>query len=92
MIFKTSENAPMSSLYLAKALKQAGLPDGLLQIVHGNGEIGNQLVNHPSIKKVSLTGSVETGKKVFQASSKSFKKTSLELGGKGLLLFLMMQI
>ena len=86
-IFKTSENAPMSALYLAKAYQKAGLPDGLFQIIHGDGEIGSQLVNHPSIK-VSLTGSVETGKKVFQASSSSLKKTSLELGGKGPLIIM----
>ena len=83
MIFKTSENAPMSSLYLARAFKEAGLPDGLFQVVHGDGILGSHLVNHPSIKKISLTGSVETGKQVFHDSSKSLKRTSLELGGKG---------
>ena len=87
-IFKTSENAPMSALYLAKAYQKAGLPDGLFQVIHGHGEIGSQLVSHPSIKKVSLTGSVETGKKVFQDASLSFKKTSLELGGKGPLIIM----
>ena len=64
----------MSALYLAKAYQKAGLPDGLFQVIHGHGEIGSQLVSHPSIKKVSLTGSVETGKKVFQDASLSFKK------------------
>ena len=50
-IFKTSENAPMSALYLAKAYQKAGLPDGLFQVIHGHGEIGSQLVSHPSIKR-----------------------------------------
>ena len=50
--------------YVAKAYKKAGLPDGLFQVIHGHGEVGSQLVGHPSIKKVSLTGSVETEKSI----------------------------
>lgn len=81
-IFKPSEYTPISAYFLAKAFKTAGLPAGLFQVLQGDGEIGKKLVKHPGINKVSLTGSVPTGMKIYESSAKDLKKVSLELGGK----------
>jgi len=81
-IFKPSEQTPISAFFLAKAYKEAGLPDGLFQVVQGAGDVGKLLVEHTGIAKVSLTGSVETGKKIYSSCANSLKKLSLELGGK----------
>lgn len=82
MVFKPSELTPLTSVELGKILKEAGLPDGLFQVLHGGAELGRSLTTHPGIAKVSLTGSVETGKKVMADASASVKQVSLELGGK----------
>jgi betaine-aldehyde dehydrogenase len=81
-IFKPSEHTPVSAYFLAKAYQEAGLPDGLFQVLQGDGSVGKQLVEHPDIAKVSLTGSVPTGQKIYQSASAELKKVSLELGGK----------
>ena len=60
-IFKPSENTPLSALALAEAYKEAGLPDGLFNVVQGFGDAGAALIDHPDVAKVSLTGSVPTG-------------------------------
>ncbi|MCB1140944.1 MAG: betaine-aldehyde dehydrogenase [Leptospiraceae bacterium] len=83
MIFKPSELTPGSALELAKLCVEAGLPEGLFQVIQGDGLIAERLVKDPLIRKVSLTGSVPTGKKVMQSASTSIKPVTLELGGKG---------
>ncbi len=82
MVFKPSEFSPQGALSLAKIFKEAGLPDGVFNVVQGKGNVGEMIVNHPDIKKVSFTGSVPTGKKIFEKSAASLKKLTLELGGK----------
>ena len=82
MIFKPSEVTPLSALKLAEALSEAGLPDGVFNVIQGFGDVGAKMVAHPDIAKVSLTGSVPTGAKVAALAGEYLKKTTLELGGK----------
>ena len=82
MIFKPSEVTPLSALKLAEILSEAGLPDGVFNVVQGYGDVGAQLIAHPAVAKVSLTGSVPTGSKVAALAGEHLKKTTLELGGK----------
>ncbi|WP_434053463.1 MAG: betaine-aldehyde dehydrogenase [Roseibium sp.] len=82
MIFKPSEVTPLSALKLAEAFTEAGLPDGVFNVIQGFGDVGAKMVAHPDIAKVSLTGSVPTGAKVAALAGEHLKKTTLELGGK----------
>ena len=81
-IFKPSEMTPLSALILAEILTDAGLPDGLFNVIQGMGEVGAALTTHPEIDKVSLTGSVPTGARVMASAAESLKLVTLELGGK----------
>ncbi|MGP5068718.1 betaine-aldehyde dehydrogenase [Psychrobacter faecalis] len=83
MIFKPSEVTPLTALKLAEILTEAGLPDGVFNVVQGDYKVGEALTQHPDIAKVSFTGGVPTGKKVMaSAASSSLKDMTLELGGK----------
>ncbi|MEZ5592468.1 MAG: betaine-aldehyde dehydrogenase [Gammaproteobacteria bacterium] len=82
MIFKPSELTPLSALKLAEILRDAGLPDGVFNVLQGYGEVGALLSSHPGIAKVSLTGSVATGTRVMLGAAPTLKKVTLELGGK----------
>jgi len=82
MIFKPAELTPLSAVYLAEIYKEAGLPDGVFNVVQGDAEVGKMLTAHPDIRKISLTGEVETGKKVMAAAAGTLKHITLELGGK----------
>jgi betaine-aldehyde dehydrogenase len=82
MIFKPSEETPLTAITLAEAYKEAGLPDGVFNVVLGAGEVGQALAGHSDIAKVSFTGSVATGVKVYETAAKSLKKVTMELGGK----------
>ncbi|TQM93461.1 betaine-aldehyde dehydrogenase [Roseinatronobacter monicus] len=82
MVFKPSEVTPLSALALAEILQEAGLPDGLFNVVQGMGEVGAQLVTDPLVAKVSLTGSVPTGRKVYASAAQGIKSATMELGGK----------
>jgi len=82
VVFKPSELTPLTALQLAAILKEAGLPDGLFNVVQGRGETGRLLVEHPGIDKVSLTGSVPTGRKVMAAAGSGIRPATMELGGK----------
>jgi len=81
-IFKPAEQTPLSALKLAEIYTEAGLPDGVFNVLQGAGETGAALIEHPGVSKVSLTGSVPTGKKVMAACAAQLKKVTLELGGK----------
>ena len=82
VIFKPSEQTPLTALKFAKLLADI-LPAGVVNIVLGRGDtVGNALINHPKINMISITGDIATGKKVMQAAVKSVKRTHLELGGK----------
>lgn len=82
MIFKPSETTPLCALKVAEILKEAGLPDGVFNVVQGMGETGARLVTDPRVDKVSLTGSVPTGKRVYAAAAEGMKHVTMELGGK----------
>ena len=82
MIFKPAELTPQTAVYLAEIYKEAGLPDGVFNVVQGDAEVGKMLTSHPDISKISLTGEVETGKKVMAAAAGTLKHVTLELGGK----------
>ncbi len=82
MIFKPSETTPLSALKVAEILTEAGAPDGLYNVIQGMGEVGHALVSDPRVAKVSLTGSVPTGKKVYATAAQGMKHVTMELGGK----------
>ncbi|MCM4167099.1 NAD/NADP-dependent betaine aldehyde dehydrogenase [Arenibacter antarcticus] len=82
MIFKPAELTPRSAVLLAEVFTEAGLPDGVFNVVQGEAEVGQMLTRHPKIRKVSLTGEVGTGKKVMADAAATLKHVTLELGGK----------
>ncbi|MEZ5831852.1 MAG: betaine-aldehyde dehydrogenase [Dongiaceae bacterium] len=82
MVFKPAHLTPTSAVKLAEIYTEAGLPDGVFNVVHGGGPVGAALSTHPGIAKVSLTGSVATGKRVMAAAAETLKKVTMELGGK----------
>ena len=82
MVFKPSETTPLCALKIAEILTEAGLPDGVFNVVQGAGAVGSRLVTHPDVAKVSLTGSVPTGRKVYAAAAERIKYVTMELGGK----------
>lgn len=84
MIFKPSEVTPLTAYKLAEIYTEAGVPDGVFNVVQGIGrDIGQWLTEHPAIEKISFTGGVETGKKVMaSAAASSLKEITMELGGK----------
>lgn len=82
MVFKPSEVTPLGALQLAAILIEAGLPPGLFNVVQGGGAVGAALVTDPVVAKVSLTGSVATGQKVYAAAAAGIRQVTMELGGK----------
>ena len=82
MIFKPSETTPLCALKVAEILIEAGLPAGLYNVIQGMGAVGASLVSDPRVDKVSLTGSVPTGRKVYAAAASQMKHVTMELGGK----------
>lgn len=82
MVFKPSEVTPLGALKLAEILIEAGLPAGVFNVVQGFGDVGASLVTDQRVDKVSLTGSVPTGRKVYAAAAAGMKHVTMELGGK----------
>ncbi|MDQ7261992.1 betaine-aldehyde dehydrogenase [Paracoccus sp. PS-1] len=82
MVFKPSEETPLGALKLAEILTEAGLPAGIFNVVQGRGAVGAALVTDPRVAKVSLTGSVATGQKVYAAAAEGMRHVTMELGGK----------
>ncbi|MFT5582212.1 MAG: aminomuconate-semialdehyde/2-hydroxymuconate-6-semialdehyde dehydrogenase, partial [Psychromonas sp.] len=83
VIAKPSEVTPYTAFLLGKVCQEAGLPPGVLNIVHGLGQFaGDAIVKHKKIKAISFTGGTQTGKYIAQIAAPMFKKLSLELGGK----------
>ncbi len=83
VVAKPSEVTPLTGYLLSIICKEAGLPDGVLNIVHGTGpNAGEAIVSHPSIKAISFTGSTRAGERIASIAAPKFKKLSLELGGK----------
>jgi betaine-aldehyde dehydrogenase len=82
MIFKPSEETPLGALKLAEIFTEAGIPNGVFNVVQGAGEVGSWLTHHTDIAKVSFTGEVGTGKKVMAGAATTLKDVTMELGGK----------
>ncbi|MEM9858807.1 MAG: aldehyde dehydrogenase [Bacteroidota bacterium] len=83
VVAKPSEVTPMTAYLLSQLCQEAGLPSGVLNIVHGSGEkVGQAIVEHSDVPVISFTGGTETGKKLASTAAPMFKKLSLELGGK----------
>lgn len=82
MVFKPSEVTPLGALELAAILTEAGLPPGLFNVVQGRGAVGGALVSDARVAKVSLTGSVPTGRKVYAQAAEGIRHVTMELGGK----------
>ncbi|MBS0232048.1 MAG: betaine-aldehyde dehydrogenase [Proteobacteria bacterium] len=86
MIFKTSEMTPTTSIKLAEIYSEAGVPDGVFNVLHGDARTGSILTTDSRVAKISLTGSVGTGKKIVAAAAATLKRTTMELSGKSALL------
>ena len=82
MVFKPSETTPLCALKVAEILHEAGLPAGVYNVVQGLGDVGAALVQDARVAKVSLTGSVPTGRKVYASAADGMKHVTMELGGK----------
>ncbi len=83
VVFKPASDTPATATTLVEILLEAGVPAGVINIVHGGGtEVGIAMVEHPDVDLVSFTGSTFVGKKISEIASKSLKRVSLELGGK----------
>tara|TARA_R110000868_G_scaffold69764_10_gene205632 strand:- start:121065 stop:122531 length:1467 start_codon:yes stop_codon:yes gene_type:complete len=82
MVFKPSEVTPLCALKLAEIYIEAGAPAGLFNVVNGYGDVGAALVTDSRVDKVSLTGSVPTGRKVYAAAAEGIRHVTMELGGK----------
>jgi len=81
-VHKPAEDTPLTELRLAELLTEAGLPDGVLNVVTGGGPAGAALVEHPGVDMIAFTGSTATGRKIAAAAAARVKPTMLELGGK----------
>ena len=84
IVMKPAEVTPLSSLKIAELMTEAGMPDGVVNMVPGLGTVAGQAIaEHPGIHKIAFTGSTATGRRIVQASAGNLKKVQLELGGKG---------
>ena len=83
IVFKPASDTPATATSLIEILLEAGVPEGVINIVHGGGgEVGMAIVGHPDVDLVSFTGSTEVGKKISEVAASTLKRVSLELGGK----------
>ena len=82
LVFKPAEDVPHTGHVFVEILLEAGLPPDVIQLVHGDGEVGAAIVNHPEVPLISFTGSTETGSKVGETCGRMHKRLSLEMGGK----------
>ena len=82
MVLKPAEQTLLSALRLGELMQEAGLPDGVVNIVTGYGDAGAALAAHDDVDKVAFTGSTEVGKLIVKAAAGNLKKVTLELGGK----------
>ena len=82
VVIKSAETTPLTLYKLAEIIEEAGLPEGVVNIISGDGETGSYIVNHPKVRKIAFTGSTEVGKIIMKAIAGTDKKITLELGGK----------
>ena len=83
VVLKPAETSPLTAIRLAEICRDAGVPDGVVNIVHGGPETGRALVDHPGVDKVAFTGATEVGREIRERLAGSSKRLTLELGGKG---------
>jgi acyl-CoA reductase-like NAD-dependent aldehyde dehydrogenase len=81
-VVKPAEQTPLTTLRLAELIGQAGIPDGVVNVLTGGPAVGAALAEHPDVDKISFTGSTEVGRSIVRASAGNLKRVSLELGGK----------
>lgn len=87
VVLKPAEQTPLSALYLASLIKEAGFPAGVVNVVNGLGRTaGSRLSEHPKVDKIAFTGSTLTGKAIMKAAANNLKAITLETGGKSPLL------
>ena len=87
VVLKPAEQTPLTALRLGQLVIEAGIPPGVVNILTGNGStLGQAIVDHPGISKISFTGSTLVGRKIVQTASQDFKRVTLELGGKSAVL------
>ena len=82
IVLKPAPGTPLTSLMLGEIIKEAGIPDGVVNIISGGNDAGQAIVEHPDVRMVSLTGSTGTGKKIMKTAADTLKRVHLELGGK----------
>ena len=82
IILKPAPGTPLTTLMFAELIKEAGIPDGVVNVISGSNDAGQALVEHPDVRMVSLTGSTATGKKIMKTAADTLKRVHLELGGK----------
>ncbi|HEX6271143.1 MAG TPA: gamma-aminobutyraldehyde dehydrogenase, partial [Anaerolineales bacterium] len=82
IVLKPAPGTPLTTLMFAELIKEAGIPDGVVNVISGGNDTGQAIVEHPDVRMVSLTGSTATGKKIMKAAADTLKRVHLELGGK----------
>ncbi|AMX82613.1 aldehyde dehydrogenase [Geobacillus subterraneus] len=82
MVLKPAPETPLTALKLAELCQEAGVPDGVVNVLPGRDEAGKALVRHPSVPKIAFTGETATGRHILQAAAPHIKRVTLELGGK----------
>jgi acyl-CoA reductase-like NAD-dependent aldehyde dehydrogenase len=82
VLLKPAEQTPLTALRIAELALEAGLPEGVLNVVTGDGETGAAIVDHPGIDKISFTGSTAVGREIGEKAGRALKRVTLELGGK----------
>jgi betaine-aldehyde dehydrogenase len=82
VVLKPAPGTPITTLMLAELIKEAGIPDGVVNILSGGNGTGQAIVEHPDIRMISLTGSTGTGKNIMRSAAETLKRVHLELGGK----------
>jgi betaine-aldehyde dehydrogenase len=86
VVLKPAPGTPLTTLMLAELTKEAGIPDGVVNVITGGNDVGQAIVEHPDVRMLCLTGSTVTGKRVMRAAAETLKRVHLELGGKAPLL------
>jgi betaine-aldehyde dehydrogenase len=82
IILKPAPGTPLTTLMFAELIKEAGIPDGVVNVLSGGNATGQAIVEHPDVRMISLTGSTSTGKSIMKAAAETLKRVHLELGGK----------
>ena len=82
LVHKPAEYSSLSAIHIAALCREAGVPDGVVNVITGNGQAGAALARHRGVDKVAFTGSVSTGQRIIEASASNIKRLTLELGGK----------